>query len=109
MYKFCKKCDSIRSIDDFNKDKSKIDGLRDICKECRNSLRRANRKNNIHKFIEYENRPENRAKQRADRLKREYDISVEEYDKLFEKQKGVCKVERPRSVKTGRDGRRVPK
>ena len=34
-YKYCRKCDSNKKISDFNKDKSKSDGLQLYCRECR--------------------------------------------------------------------------
>jgi hypothetical protein len=42
MIKFCYKCQKNKSFSEFGKDKSRIDGLSNICKSCRNKIYQIN-------------------------------------------------------------------
>ena len=74
--KTCKTCNEVKTVDDFyfrNK----------ACKSCCNK-----------KAIEWsKNNPEAvKTSRRRTKLKKKYGITVEQYDAMFEQQKGVCKV-----------------
>ena len=81
MNKTCSKCNETKQAIEFGKDSSKKDGLRSECKVCQNkreALRRTKPKviNQRYKAS----------------LKQKYGIDVEEYNRLFEAQKGCCKI-----------------
>ena len=66
--KKCYKCRETKDISKFNKDKKQKDGLYGQCKACRVGYRR---KNALHK---------------------KYGITLRQYEKLSEKQKGCCAI-----------------
>lgn len=101
--KLCTKCGKVKSISEFCKDKRAADGLTYWCKDCRNQHNREYLKANPEKAKEhndkwkerrkeYYKRPENAKKLRNSHLKRNFNITVEDYEKMFEDQNGVCAI-----------------
>lgn len=109
--KRCKTCLKEKSLKEFGNYKRNPDGKRHHCKVCRNKYEKALREGNK----DYAKRQrENRKKwekenpekakiardrwkvpegwERNQRLKRKFAITVEDYDKMFEQQKGLCKI-----------------
>lgn len=92
--KKCCKCKRLLSLDSFYKNKSRYDGLSSDCKECsykyhtkwNKSLRSKNlRKKYYKKYYE-------QGKVRKWKLKQRYNLTLEQYDKMFIKQNGVCAI-----------------
>jgi hypothetical protein len=81
--KRCRTCDEIHPVDNFNKDKTRSDGLMSVCRPCYNKKIRK-------KYDPF--------KKRSMRLKHTYGITREEYDlKLQEQDNGcaICKSDKP--------------
>lgn len=62
--KICSKCKEIKSVDRFQKDKHKPSGYSSYCKDCR----------------------------RNNKIKKLYNISIDEYDNLYKNQIGGCLI-----------------
>lgn len=81
-------------------DNSRSDRLRSNCKACCKLARKEYHKLNIYRIkaaqLIYDRKrqylPERQAQQRGYHLKIRFNISVEEYNKLFERQKGCCSI-----------------
>jgi hypothetical protein len=63
MYKHCKKCDTTRTTNDFNKDSNKKDGLSTVCKDCRKSYRQLDYVREAHRLTEQKRRTTEKAKE----------------------------------------------
>lgn len=70
--KRCPRCRETKPLEEFNRNRAKKDGRQGTCVPCMVVLRRTT--------------------QRASDLRRRYDMSVEEFNSLEEKQGGVCAV-----------------
>ena len=75
--KKCKQCGRIKPITEFQKDKTKKDGVRPECKSCTSENRKKN--------YDFETR-------RKHELNRKYENGHEEYKRLFEEQQGKCAI-----------------
>lgn len=73
--KKCSICKSLKKINQFHKDKTKNGGRDHRCKDCR----KLERNNHNIKF-------------RNSNLKFRYNITLDDYNILFKKQKGLCKI-----------------
>lgn len=109
MSKFCKKCKQTQPLESFYKDKSKKDGLSTTCKSCRKKQMaeyranpeiaerarvRARKWHQENKEYARKSRRERYSpKKRLEKLLIEkYDLSLEDYDDLNQKQDGVCAI-----------------
>lgn len=105
--KTCPKCKVIKDATCFNKDKNRKDGLYPYCKMCVNLASKTNYKNNSIKRLEqnklyYSENPLIRRRymstsqykdgHRNYEYKIKYGITIEQYQKLFEKQHGLCAI-----------------
>jgi hypothetical protein len=90
--KLCSKCKIVKSFDQFDKNYQKPDGLRYDCKECRRARRRLNRQQNKQKFLQYEHKPEVKRSNKNSSFKRNYGITLEQYELMLEKQNYMCKI-----------------
>lgn len=87
--KLCKTCNTTKTIESFAKRPGTPDGLRQQCRDCVNKKARENpnrgawHKKNIEKV---------KKNNRAALLKRHYGMSLEDYNKMYTTQKGVCKI-----------------
>lgn len=83
--KVCKRCRNEKPTSEFHKDAAHKDGLHNWCKDCEKAYHKQRRSN-----------PGIRDKDRAGssnrQLKKLYGISLDEYERLLEKQNGVCAV-----------------
>ena len=76
--KLCSKCKILKPLENFSKNKTTKDGYSYWCKICRKIYRKNNPEKPNKKAI------------RNRHLIREYGISLENYNKMFEEQKGCC-------------------
>lgn len=80
MYKTCTKCgESKLRSEHFNIDRSRPDGFKNHCKKCANEYSKAHRRTS-----------KGREANRRNQLKRNYGITIEDYNELTLKQGGVC-------------------
>lgn len=92
--KICSKCKQEKSYTAFWKDKSLLDGHTSHCKECgkrynQNRYQKDPKKSH-QKSAEYKKKYPRKALDY--RLKNSYNITIEQYDQMFEGQKGVCAI-----------------
>lgn len=107
--KFCKKCDTLKSDDEFHNKKSSKDGLERLCKICKNEENvkwRVLNKEKTRKSAKLwglKNKERRRAhwmkwqknnkrKIRSMHLKSSYGITIETYDIMFLNQSGTCAI-----------------
>lgn len=107
--KLCSKCGTSRALAEFNKDRSKRDGLHSICKHCHRA--------NDHRWRAIpENRAADRAASRAWRqanraksawtvrnatLKAKYGLRISDYDRIHAAQGGGCAICGAKDSKVG--------
>lgn len=101
--KICCKCKNKKPINEFGKDKHNKDGLTYDCKICRNQLandriedkpsyyKGRNEKTKSYRK-QYNSKDENKQRQRNLELIKNFNITLEEYDKLLKQQNGVCAI-----------------
>lgn len=107
--KACSQCKSIKPFSEFSKHKQHADGLSSNCKVCKNSKRRTDeyRSQALKASRVWRDKNPDRVKVwskkfresdygktwiRNDSLKRLYGITVEQYNEMFESQKGCCAI-----------------
>lgn len=100
--KKCSKCGQKKNLSEFGKDKRTSDGYFCWCKLCAKHYRtkwaRQDRKKYPEKYLtrsrEYSTKNAKRvkAKGRKSKLKINYDLSVEDWEKMYIDQKGVCAI-----------------
>ena len=88
--KVCKKCRIEKSDDEFYKEKRVKDGLQARCKECCKADARAVFEANPEPYRRRAKEAYTYASRRERMLRDEYNMSIEDYVELFEKQNGVC-------------------
>ena len=81
QYKLCKKCNRSLPLtpEYYYRNKSKANGFSCQCKNCKDILRKTYGK--VNPVIK-----------RKAKLKMKFGITLEQYDRMFEKQNGVCKI-----------------
>lgn len=77
--KKCSKCKVIKPFESFYKNKYKLDGLNIWCNACFNSSRKIYRDNNLSMI-------------RRINLRKRYNITIDEYEKILLSQNGVCAI-----------------
>lgn len=82
-YRFCSKCQQLKSLTEFYKHTGTRDGYQGVCKEC--SARN-------HKNWTKENRQKERYYTQRTRLRDKYGITVEAYNELRAQQGGRCAI-----------------
>jgi hypothetical protein len=103
VHKLCNLCHRLLPISCYGKDKTTKDGFCYACKECRNRQQKEYRQANpdIIKKIrekrkplnkEYYNRPEIERKFKNLSLKKQFNITIEDYEKMLDLQAGVCYI-----------------
>lgn len=104
MQKRCRKCDVDKSLDQFPLRKEARDGHGYVCRQCRNAdrtayaVRERERRANDPEFRDRRRSYERSYRARTERrlrslhYKRTYQVSVEEYDRLFAEQGGCCAI-----------------
>ena len=82
MLRRCSKCKKFKSLDKFYKDKSKVSGVTSHCKMCKDKyikVHQAGRKRNS--VYDYDKR-----------LRVKYDLTLKDYNRMLEQQKGLCAI-----------------
>lgn len=77
--KICNSCKKEKSLGEFHKNKSNKDGRQTHCKKCRNTYAKQ----------PYVQKQRSRQGHKG-HLKHRYNMTLEQYDKMFKKQDGVC-------------------
>ena len=79
--KICSKCKQKQSISEFCKNRESKDGLHYVCRTC------------IHLYNkEYLKSPRVKKLRRVNQLKYCFNITLDDYDKIFKEQKGRCAI-----------------
>lgn len=110
MAKYCLKCDTNKDVSEFGKDKNRRDGLNFYCRECvaksaaqylktekgkkanRRSKRKYRKTEKGKKAIKRYEEGKGKLTQQRNRLRRDFGITLRQYDEMFENQNGVCAV-----------------
>ena len=88
--KQCRKCKEVKPLTDFHKNKSRKDGCNSQCKQCVRNYQTENKS----RFKQHyqDNKPRFALRARRNHLRREYGISLDDYQNLLKNQNGVCKI-----------------
>lgn len=81
MNKVCRKCGISKDIQHFNRDKSRPDGHKSQCRECVAAVNRA-----------YTASKAGKESNRRQHMRRNYGITIDEYEELERKQGGLCAI-----------------
>lgn len=94
--KRCSKCDKKypATTEYFYQHKSKKDGLDSWCKQCEKKRHQSKKFRITHKkgVEKYRRSEKGKEAYRKGRYKRSYGITLDDYDKMFEQQNGVCAI-----------------
>ena len=88
--KKCKTCQTIKSFNEFYKDKALSDGYANSCKTCRNQQTQKWRENNRDKY-NADMRAYNKKNYERLRIQR-YDLSHDDYKKMLHEQNNECAI-----------------
>jgi hypothetical protein len=92
--KKCSRCDTEKPTSEYHKDRRNPTGLYGWCKNCAKEKAREYRANNLEKVRE----SQKRARQKrphvywAKNLRSAFGITLEDYERMFNEQKGMCAV-----------------
>jgi hypothetical protein len=93
-FKRCPGCDAKKSPSEFNRDRSKPDGLNAYCKLCHRAKARrwheANRERRCARMRAYHHSTYDYERTRDRTLRYRYGIGQEDYDRMYAQQKGRC-------------------
>lgn len=98
MNKQCSKCEELKQLDQFYPRKNSKDGKDGRCKKCcrkkvKEYLRTENGKILKQKQLEkYKKTEKYKKSKRKEQFKRRYNISLDEYEKMFQEQNECCKI-----------------
>jgi len=92
--KTCIKCNQIKELSTFGRNKANKDGLRGECKACSNCWHRERRKENSESIKAYDamRRQRDALKIKDQRLQRKYGITLDQYNDMIKQQNGVCAI-----------------
>ncbi|MFA5049307.1 MAG: endonuclease VII domain-containing protein [Patescibacteria group bacterium] len=76
---YCPKCDETKEVSEFNKDKHTAFGIAIYCKTCQ-------KKKGRNRYITHKN------EHRNNQLKNDFNITLEEYNKILDEQNGKCAI-----------------
>lgn len=90
--KICSKCNIEKSKQEFHKQKENKGGLKGTCKKCVSTFKKDTYdpvKSSIYHKEKYRSNPD---KERNRQLIKNFGITLDDYDKMFNKQEGRCKI-----------------
>jgi hypothetical protein len=105
QYKKCSDCQTVKSLNVFNKNKSSPDGYSYLCKECTSIRKRAPKEQAKHRSRSSESRRKNYGVYRQTELRREmkkYGLTLEQYNEMAAAGCAIC------GAKQGTTARRLP-
>ena len=88
--KKCTKCLEIKELNKFAKDKNSVSGKYSSCRECEYNYRALRKSKDKQKQLNWY--AENKEHAKNKNLIRRYGITLEDYNKIFAKQNGKCKI-----------------
>jgi hypothetical protein len=83
LHKICSRCKKGKPVSDFFKDKYKKSGLTSACKVC---------KKNSHAVWKSRNKQKVMQTSRKNNYKRQYGITIDDWNEMFEEQQGRCAI-----------------
>jgi hypothetical protein len=98
MNKTCTTCNTIKLLSEFYKGSSNPDGLQYHCKNCDRIKRHQHKLKNLEqtRIQARKNAKKHRlkfpTKNRSDMLQYKYGITLDDFNKMFKEQNGVCKI-----------------
>ena len=94
--KTCIKCQEVKPLDEYYKRKDSKDGHRNECKKCKLELSKEYRSENRDKISEYMkdyvSKPENKERAKSRHLRRNFGITLDDYNQMFTEQEGCCAI-----------------
>lgn len=122
--KFCKRCEETKEIHEFHVDRSQRDERKQFCRLCTNKVKAAWRKRNNDRVLDQKRESYNRNREHyhayyrseprrsrvfAWRLKRQFGITVQQFEEMLEAQAGCCAIcgELPQESKGHRNKHRL--
>ena len=90
--KKCSLCEKKKILSEFKKEKKVKSGRSSWCKKCANAKNREWYQKNPNKKKEYYQSQKGKRNYYKSFLKTKYNLSIEEYDQMFEQQNGVCAI-----------------
>jgi len=92
MFYKCNKCEKDLSADCYHKDQQRKFGRPVRCKDCTNADCRRNRDAVKSRQRAKDWQASNRDRVRSNHLQNKYNMSTQDYERLFKEQKGLCKI-----------------
>lgn len=97
MPRFCPKCNTTRPKVAFHKDSKRKDGLQLWCKDCGKAAKKHQYHNGRRDAV--------RLSARKTTLKTKYGLTLEDYERMFNEQGGVCLIcQQPETVRSNPNG-----
>lgn len=95
--KWCNRCKTDKSVEDFAKNRTTKDGLQGYCCSCSSEIHKQQMHKNpkqrtAHRARENKRTADQRRKWRASHLRSKYGMSEEDYETLLANQDGVCAI-----------------
>ena len=92
----CTQCNTAKPLEEFGEDKKGKHGKKTICHACKRAESKEYRVKNVATIREYQKRTRDNlrftVKSRERYIKNTYGLAWEDYEKMYEDQKGSCKI-----------------
>jgi len=96
LTKKCASCGKVKSLNSFYKETRQKDGKNCYCKVCQRQRNKDNYQKNREKYKqwrkEYRESEHGKKVRRNDSYRREYGITLEDYNRMFSEQQGCCAI-----------------
>lgn len=90
--KICSNCRRVFSLDRFQKNRTKADGLQEACRKCVNQRSKEYRKKNRTRINESQRKYNHSERGWSARLKHAYGITLKKHKQIYLKQNGCCGI-----------------